>query len=123
MQRPVVLIVAEHEDSRIIVRTIAAYAGLDAIEAADGRRGIELAAEHVPALIVLDLDMTRLSGFDVLTVLRTNLSLASVPVIAMSANPVDQEAGAAGFDAFVSKPIGIQAMALELLRLSRPLDA
>ena len=123
MQKSVVLIIDEHEDSRIIVRTIAAYAGLEAIEAADGRRGIELAGQRAPALIVLDLDMTRVSGFDMLIMLRAMSSLASVPVIATSANPLEQEARAAGFDAFVSKPIGIQAMAFELLRLSRPLDA
>ena len=123
MQKPVVLIIDEHEDSRIIVRTIAAYAGLEAIEAADGRSGIHLASERVPALIVLDLDMTRVSGFDMLGMLRAIPSLASVPVIATSANPLEQEARAAGFGAFVSKPIGIQMMALELLRLSRPLDA
>src|SRR5690606_13934835 len=109
--------------SRIIVRTIAAYAGLETIEAADGRSGVQLAGEQVPALVVLDLDMTRVSGFDILSMLRAIPRLARVPVIATSANLLEREARAAGFDAFVSKPIGIQAMALELLRLSRPLDA
>lgn len=123
MKKPVVLIVDEHEDSRIIIRTIAAYAGLDALEAADSRQGLQLAGEHMPALIVLDLDAMRVSGFDMLTMLRANSALVSVPVIATSANPLEQEARAAGFAAFVGKPIGIQAMAIELLRLTRPLDA
>lgn len=123
MQKPIVLIVDEHEDSRIIIRTIAVYAGLDVIEAGDGRSGMALALERMPALIVMDLDMTRVSGFDALKMLRMNSGLAAVPVIATSANALEPEARAAGFNGFVSKPIGIQGMALELLRLTRPLDA
>jgi CheY-like chemotaxis protein len=121
--KPVVLIIDEHEDSRIIVRTIAQHAGFEPVEAAHGRRGVELARERVPAVIVLDLDLVRGSSLDVLALLRQDATLAAVPVIATSPNAVERQALAEGFSGFVRKPISIVSLLDELQRLAPPLDA
>jgi CheY-like chemotaxis protein len=123
ISRPIVLIIDEHEDSRIIIRTIAQHAGFDPVEAAHGRRGVELAHERTPAVIIVDLDLLRGSSLDVLAVLRGDTSLAGVPVIATSPNAVERQALAAGFNGFVRKPISIVSLLGELRRLASPIDA
>ena len=72
--------------------------------------GIELARAHQPDLILLDINMPRLDGYDVLAILRRDERLARVPVVAITANamPRDIEAGkAAGFAAYLTKPLEI----------------
>jgi two-component system cell cycle response regulator DivK len=121
--KPLVLVIDEHEDSRIIVRTIAQHAGLEAVEAAWARAGLDLARERRPSVIVLDLDMRRGQAVEMLAQLRSDDSLRFVPIIALSANSAERIAEAAGCAAFVRKPIGIEPLMRALLHLTRPLDA
>ncbi|MDH5393005.1 MAG: response regulator [Gammaproteobacteria bacterium] len=72
--------------------------------------GLELATEHKPSLILLDINLPGLNGFEVLKKLRQNALTAHIPVIAVSANamPGDIEKGmAAGFDDYITKPINV----------------
>ena len=118
ISKPVVLIIDEHEDSRIIIRTIAQHAGFEPVEAAHGRRGVELARERGPAVIVLDLDLLRGSALDVLALLRREPALAGIPIIATSPNAVERHAVIAVFDGFIRKPISIVSLLGELRRLA-----
>lgn len=73
--------------------------------------GLELALAHAPDLILLDINMPGLDGFQVLNVLKGDARLKSVPVIAVTANamPRDVERGLeAGFVAYLTKPLDIQ---------------
>lgn len=72
--------------------------------------GIELAQSRKPCLILLDINMPRMDGYEVLQVLKAGLQLRHVPVIAVSANamPRDIERGiAAGFADYLTKPIDV----------------
>jgi len=72
--------------------------------------GIELALSHKPDLILLDINMPGMNGYQVLEVLRATASLKNIPVIAVTANamPRDIERGrAAGFSDYLTKPIDI----------------
>ncbi|MCK5425296.1 MAG: PAS domain-containing protein, partial [Emcibacter sp.] len=72
--------------------------------------GLELAAEHKPDLILLDINLPRMNGFEVLMHLRERDATCDTPVIAISANamPSDIKKGIdAGFDDYITKPINI----------------
>ncbi len=72
--------------------------------------GIELAQTYKPCLILLDINMPRMNGYEVLQVLKADLQLRHIPVIAVSANamPKDIERGiAAGFSDYLTKPIDV----------------
>ncbi|MDH5518214.1 MAG: response regulator [Gammaproteobacteria bacterium] len=75
--------------------------------------GLELALEHKPNLILLDINLPGMDGFEVLKRLRQNQLTANIPVIAISANamPSDIDKGLdAGFDDYITKPINVVAL-------------
>lgn len=123
MRSPLVLVIDEHEDSRIIVRTIAQYDGFEVLEAPHGRRGLELAVEHGPDVIVVDLDLRRLPATDVVCRLRSVPSLRDVPLIALASADTAHDAITRDCDAVVLKPLAMTALLGALRRLSAPLDA
>ena len=75
--------------------------------------GLELASENKPDLIVLDINLPGMDGFEVLKLLRQRNETSAIPVIAISANamPKDIEKGlAAGFADYITKPIDIHTL-------------
>jgi signal transduction histidine kinase/CheY-like chemotaxis protein len=84
------------------------------LSAPDGRLGIELARAHRPAIILMDLNLPGLSGFDALRELRDDPATAAIPVIALTANAMarDIERGlSSGFFRYLTKPIDIDEFA------------
>ena len=78
--------------------------------AATPTAGIELAIAHQPALILLDINLPEMSGYEVLEILRSNPETRDIPVVAISANamPKDIERGlAAGFSDYLTKPLDL----------------
>jgi CheY-like chemotaxis protein len=95
---------------------------LELVTASDPFRGLELAQSLQPDLILLDIQLPGIDGFEVLRRLRADPRTADIPVIAVSANamPADLRAGqSAGFQAYVTKPVNLD----ELLTTIRELLA
>ncbi len=85
--------------------------------------GLAMAQHEPPHLVLLDLHMPVLSGYEVLALLRAHPATAAVPVVAVSADatPYDLEAArAAGFAAYVTKPLDVDELIATVLRLSQP---
>lgn len=79
--------------------------------------GLELAGEHIPDLILLDINLPGMDGYQVLKKLRKQESTKDIPVIAISANamPKDINKGKeAGFDGYITKPINIKELLEEV---------
>jgi CheY-like chemotaxis protein len=79
--------------------------GHQVLTAANGRIGIEMAHSHRLDLVLLDLNMPDMSGFDVLKELRAISHMEDIPVIAVTALSVRDECLEAGFDEFLNKPV------------------
>ena len=75
--------------------------------------GLELAMEHLPDLILLDINLPGMDGYEVLKQLRSEASSKDIPVVALSANAMskDLEAGKkAGFDGYITKPVNVKEL-------------
>jgi len=94
----------------LIEQLIARRSDLKLLTAVDGHSGIELARRRQPDLILMDINLPGMSGFDALKILREDTSTAHIPVLALSANaiPHDIEKGLeAGFFHYLTKPIKV----------------
>ena len=104
-----ILIVEDDADLRAVEAEVLGGEGYDVRTAADGLEALEaIGRAGTPALILLDLRMPRLNGWDLAALLRSRESLAHVPIIVVAAHfAVAQEAQALGARAWLHKPVSI----------------
>jgi len=88
---PEVLIIEDESNLQKLVKANLTASGYKVLVAADGEKGLELAELERPDLILLDLRMPGMSGWDVLMALKTNRKLQKIPVIIMTATVPDSE--------------------------------
>lgn len=108
-----ILIADDSAGNRELLRTMAIHSGYEVSEAADGASAIEAARLDPPDLILLDIRMPGLDGYAALAVLRKDVRLRAVPVVAVTAHAMggDREKGLeAGFDEYLAKPVGLRQM-------------
>lgn len=104
---PLILIVDDFADALDIYGSYLTFHGYRVLTASNGAGCIELARTHHPDLILLDIRMPVMTGIEALRLLRADASLATVPVVALTAYALDSErdeALAAGFDQVIAKP-------------------
>jgi PAS domain S-box-containing protein len=95
---------------KLVEQIIARHVGIRLLTAADGRSGIEIARASQPDVILMDINLPGIDGFETLQILRSDPATEHIPVIAISANamPRDIEKGLkAGFIRYITKPIRI----------------
>jgi two-component system cell cycle response regulator DivK len=105
-----ILVVEDNERSMKLFRDVLQASGYRPLEAATGRQAVELAAVHVPALVLMDIQLPVLDGVSALGRLRANERTASIPVLAVTAQAMQgdrEKLLAAGFDGYVSKPVNV----------------
>jgi CheY-like chemotaxis protein len=84
----VVLLIDDQDDEREIQRALLTHRGYSVLDASDGARGLELALERQPDLILLDVAMPRMDGFEVCRAIRADPRTASIPVLFYTASVV-----------------------------------
>jgi len=95
---------------RLVTQILSRSSGVELLTAPEPRLGIELAIEHLPDLILLDINLPGMNGYEVLSVLAQKEETKNIPVIAISANamPQDLKKGReAGFTDYITKPIDV----------------
>jgi len=98
---------------RLVLQLLTNIPEIHSLSATEPRSGINLALEYRPDLILLDINLPGMNGFEVLTKLQQNEKTSHIPVIAISANamPKDIEYGmSAGFDDYITKPINLKRL-------------
>ena len=106
-----VLIVEDNEKNMKLARDVLQAKGYKTLEAVTGEDGVKLAKQHVPDLVLMDIQLPGINGIEAFKRIRADANTAKVPVVALTASvtPTDRSAiTAAGFDAFVSKPINLK---------------
>jgi CheY-like chemotaxis protein len=106
-----ILIVDNEKLIRKLHRAIIEHAGYEAIEAEDSKQGIQLAKEHIPNLILMDIQMPLMGGIEAVKILKSDPITKDIPVIAVTF--VDEKVYKEklleqGFNDFISKPADIK---------------
>lgn len=113
-----VLYVEDNPESRLLVSRILTAHGYEVIEAEDGLSAIQRAQEEVPDLILMDINIPGLDGFEVTTRLRSIPALKDVPIVALTASAVmegDRERTlVAGCDGYLQKPVDVDRLTCQI---------
>src|SRR6185312_3697336 len=102
-----ILIVEDQEDNRMIMRDVLSAAGYELIEAVNGKDGVSRAQSDRPDLILMDIQMPVLDGYEATRQIKADPNLKSTPIIAVTSYALsgdEAKARAAGCDSYVSKP-------------------
>jgi len=105
--KPTILVADDEEDVRELVSYRLTRSGYEVIDAQDGEEAFRLASENVPDLMVLDVMMPRLDGYEVTRRVRAEESLRSVPVILLTARSQETDVSRGfevGADDYLKKP-------------------
>jgi two-component system cell cycle response regulator DivK len=102
-----ILIVEDQEDNRAILRDLLSQAGYDLIEATDGGQGVDLAQKERPDLILMDIQLPVIDGYEAARRIKGDAQLKGIPIIAVTSYALsgdEAKARAAGCDGYVTKP-------------------
>jgi two-component system cell cycle response regulator DivK len=102
-----ILVVEDHEDNRQILRDLLASAGYEMIEAENGEAGVAAATAQVPDLILMDIQLPILDGYEATRRIKANPALKAIPIIVVTSYALsgdEDKARAAGCDAYIAKP-------------------
>ncbi len=121
--KPIALIVDDSVTNRYLLAFCLRTHGWEVAEAENGLRAIELATARPPQLVLLDLHMPHMDGFETATRLRALPGMAQVPIIAVTANVAPTTRSLAlrsGFRAFLTKPVDPDLLWAEIQRQLNP---
>ncbi len=115
-----ILLVEDQEDARRIMRDLLSANGYSLIEAHTGEQGLTLAERERPDLILMDIQLPGLDGYEVTRRIKANAALRHIPIIAVTSYALsgdDQKAAAAGCDAYVAKPFSPRLLMAKIREL------
>jgi CheY-like chemotaxis protein len=107
IDRPRVLLVDDYPDAREMYAEYLDFSGFDVIEAANGMEALQQAAEKAPDIILMDLSLPVMDGWEATRRLKADSRTAHIPVVALTGHAlagISEGAKKAGCDAFVTKP-------------------
>ena len=110
--RAKILHVEDNRENRMLVRAVLEADGYTVIDAEDGLTGIEAAIREEPALILLDVNLPGVDGYEVVAIIKSFPAFATTPVIAVTAYAMEgdrQRTLVAGCDGYIQKPIDVDA--------------
>ena len=102
-----ILVVEDTEDNRQIMRDLLTSVGYELIEATNGADGVAMAKQHKPDLILMDIQLPVLDGYEATRQIKADAALRAVPIIAVTSYALagdEAKTRAAGCDAYIAKP-------------------
>jgi two-component system, cell cycle response regulator DivK len=117
-----VLVVEDNALNLKLVRDVLGHAGYRVLEAGDAEKGIDLAREESPDLILMDIQLPGIDGVEALGRLRADAATADIPVVALTALAMKEDRErfmAAGFDGYLEKPLSVPSLAGQVEALIR----
>lgn len=111
-----ILHIEDDPGSRLLVRKILSAAGHEVLDAAGGLEGVRLAKQSAPDLVLVDLNIPDLDGYEVALRLRGTDTLSTVPIVAITAEGDRETSLAVGCDGFIEKPIDVRGFPAQIER-------
>ena len=119
-EQPLVLVVEDYQDAREMYAAYLQFSGYDVAEATNGVEAIEKTRELLPDIVLMDLALPRMDGWEATRRLKSDERTRHIPIVALTGHALAGHAeGArqAGCDAFVTKPCLPDALVAEIKRL------
>ncbi|HUF69677.1 MAG TPA: response regulator [Longimicrobiales bacterium] len=117
-----ILLIEDNDDNLTVYRTILEYVGFAVLEARDGEAGISEARNRHPDLILMDISIPKIDGFEATRILKADPATRSIPIIALTAHALEDDrkrARECGCDGFLAKPIAPRRVVSEIRRFLR----
>ena len=117
---PLILIVDDYQDAREMYAEYLEFSGFRVLEARNGLEAVEKAQEFLPAVILMDLSLPVMDGWEATRRLKGDERTRNIPVVALTGHALDghsREAQDAGCDAYVTKPCLPDALLREVRRM------
>lgn len=108
-----ILLIEDTPDNVLLIQRIAQARGYQCLIANDGASGLRLAVAERPAIILLDINLPDMDGFEVVARLRADEATRAIPIIAVTANALKgdfEKCLAAGCDDYLAKPFNIDTL-------------
>ena len=105
-----ILVVEDNERNMRLFRDVLEAAGHRTLAATTGERAVQLAGEHAPDLVLMDIQLPGIDGLEALGRIRADERTRAMPVLALTAQAMEGDRErflAAGFDGYLSKPVNI----------------
>ncbi|HEY0522124.1 MAG TPA: response regulator [Stellaceae bacterium] len=115
-----ILVIEDTEDNRRIVRDLLTSAGYELIEATTGLEGVRMAAAHRPDLVLMDIQLPELDGYEATRRIKADPACAGIPIIAVTSYALsgdEAKTRAAGCDGYVAKPFSPRALLAKVREL------
>jgi len=112
-----ILVVDDNQDSRELVVKVLKNKGYEMVEAVDGEEAVERAVTHRPDLILLDISIPKLNGYEVARILKEKEEFKDVPIVALTAHAMKGDrakALEAGCEGYISKPINVRELPAQI---------
>ena len=120
MVEKTVLLIEDNEDNRIVYATVLEHFGYRVLEATDGAEGVRLARERQPDVVLMDISIPVIDGWQATSLLKGDPATQGIPVIALTAHalPEDREKSASvGCDGYLAKPCEPSRVLAEVKRV------
>jgi two-component system, cell cycle response regulator DivK len=117
-----ILVVEDQEDNRRILRDLLTSRGYDLVEAEDGEKALAMAQDRRPDLILMDVQIPLLDGYEVTRRLKADPALRDIPIIVVTSYALsgdESKARAAGCNAYVSKPYSARQLLAKIQEFIR----
>ena len=115
-----ILVVEDTPDNRQILRDLLTSAGYEVIEAINGAEGVAAAIEHLPDLILMDIQLPVLDGYEATRRIKAHAATANMPIIAVTSYALsgdETKAREAGCDGYVAKPFSPRQLLAKSARI------
>ena len=119
-ERPKVLLVDDYPDAREMYSEYLRFSGFEVVEAANGAEALQQAIESSPDIILMDLSLPLMDGWEATRRLKKDARTADIPVVALTGHAlagISEGAKRAGCDAFVTKPCLPEDLVKEIRRI------
>lgn len=118
-----ILVIEDQPDNRTILRDLLTAAGYVVLEAEDGEAGIAKALTEQPDLILMDIQMPLVDGYEAARRIKASPGMAATPIIAVTSYALagdEAKTRAAGCDGYIAKPFSPRALLAEVRRILEP---
>jgi len=118
-----VLLVEDNEDNLVVYRTILEHVGFKVLEARDGEEGVSRARSELPDIILMDISIPKMDGWEATERLKADGATSAIPIIALTAHALEEDrlkAMKAGCDGYLAKPVEPRRVVQEVERFIGP---